>query len=356
MDAGASSAQIPASAADPPRPRDRGGSAREADVAPGAPENAGPMTATTRIHVAPPPAPAVPQRRFEPKTLLTIGTGIAAVSLAIALVGLDVDPRSIQGAPAWLKPMKFGVSITLYLVTLRWMLSYIQGHRRLLLVTTGVMVATLVGEIVLIDLQVVRGTTSHFNKSTDFDSTVFNAMGGLVSMLFVATVIAAVLVLRRRGLDAGIAAGMRWGLLVSLLGMAEAALMIVNVGWDAGGGHTVGAPDGGPGLPITDWSTLHGDLRIGHFVGLHALQVLPILAWLLASRTGLDERTRARLLRVAAVGYVGLIALVTWQALRGQALLQPDAATLAAGTALVLLVGASGGLLLARRQPAAVAR
>jgi hypothetical protein len=305
------------------------------------------MTATLRIPAPALPAPAA--RRFAPRTLLTIATVIAAVSLAVALVGLVVDPRSIQGAPAWLKPMKFGISITLYLVTMRWMLSSIRGHRRLLWGITGVMVVTLTAEIVLIDMQVLRGTTSHFNKSTPFDTAVYNGMGGLVTMLFVATVIAAVLVLRRRGLDAGIAAGMRWGLLVSLLGMADAAFMIVNVGWNAGGGHTVGAPDGGPGMLLTDWSTLHGDLRIGHFVGLHALQAMPILAWLLATRTGLDERSRARLLRVAAVGYAGLMVLVTWQALRGQPLLQPDAETLAAGAALVAVVVAAAGLVLTRR-------
>jgi hypothetical protein len=314
------------------------------------------MTATAPVPAWTRPAqePQPSDRRLEPRTVLTVGAVIAAGSLAVALLGLIVDPRVIQGAPAWLKPMKFGISITLYLVTLRWMLSFISGHRRLLLAITGVMVATLVGEIALIDLQVVRGTTSHFNDSTAFDSAVFDAMGGMVSMLFVATAVAAVLVLRRRGLDAGVAVGMRWGLLVSLLGMAEAGLMIANRGWNDGGGHTVGAPDGGPGLPITDWSLLHGDLRVGHFVGLHALQALPILAWLLATRTGLDERTRARLLRVAAVGYAGLMVVLTWQALRGQPLLQPDATTLEAGSALVVLVLGAGGLVLARRRRAPI--
>jgi hypothetical protein len=134
-----------------------------------------------------------------------------------------------------------------------------------------------------------------------------------------------------------------------MLGMLEAGLMIANTGWNDAGGHTVGAPDGGPGLPLTDWSTLHGDLRIGHFVGLHALQALPILAWLLARFTGLDERTRVRLIRLAAAGMAGLVVLLSWQALRGQPLIAPDAETLAAAAALVGLVAAGGWAVLRRR-------
>jgi hypothetical protein len=309
------------------------------------------MTASS-VLTAPGAPAAAPARHLDPRTVLLAGTGIAAASLLVALVGLVVDPRVIQGAPAWLKPAKFGISITLYLLTLQWMLSFLRGHRRLLLAMSTVILVGLTAEIVLIDLQVVRGTTSHFNEATPFDTIVFESMGGLISTVFVATVVVAVLLLRARGLDAGLAAGMRWGLVITLLGMLEAGLMIANTGWNDAGGHTVGAPDGGPGLPLTDWSTLHGDLRIGHFVGLHALQALPILAWLLARFTGFDERTRVRLLRVAVAGMAGLVALLTWQALRGQALIAPDAETLAAAAALVGLVAAGGWAVLRRRIPA----
>lgn len=59
--------------------------------------------------------------------------------------------------------------------------------------------------------------------------------------------------------------------------------MVTNDGWNDSGGHTVGAARRRSRPPLTEWSTLHGDLRITHFAGLHALQVLPLVAWVLAA-------------------------------------------------------------------------
>jgi NO-binding membrane sensor protein with MHYT domain len=43
--------------------------------------------------------------------------------------------------------------------------------------------------------------------------------------------------------------------------------------------HTVGGPEGDAALPVLNWSTRYGDLRIAHFIGMHALQLLPLLSW-----------------------------------------------------------------------------
>jgi hypothetical protein len=95
------------------------------------------------------------------------------------------------------------------------------------------------------------------------------------------------------------------------------------------GAHTVGGPDGGPGLPGVGWSVQHGDLRAPHFLGLHALQVLPILVWLLTRRR-VDEARRARIALAAGGSYATLFLILVWQALRGQALIGPDALTVGA--------------------------
>jgi hypothetical protein len=113
------------------------------------------------------------------------------------------------------------------------------------------------------------------------------------------------------------------------------------------GAHGVGVTDGsGPSMALTGWETAGGDLRVPHFVGLHALQILPFLLLalvMLAPRFARlrDERVRLRLVLVASGAYSAVFVLVTWQALRGQALLSPDGATLGAASA-ILLASAAG--------------
>ena len=113
------------------------------------------------------------------------------------------------------------------------------------------------------------------------------------------------------------------------------------------GAHTVGAPDGGPGLPVTDWSTRHGDLRIAHFLGMHGLQVLPLLAWWLDRRGIAAQR---RLIFAAAASYLALFALVLWQALRGQSIVQPDLQTLETFAAWLGLTIATVAVLITRKE------
>jgi hypothetical protein len=97
------------------------------------------------------------------------------------------------------------------------------------------------------------------------------------------------------------------------------------------GAHSVGVADGGPGLPILGWSTVGGDYRVAHFLGLHAMQVLPLLAFVLMRfGRGLSKIVRSRLLWIASLFYGGVVFITFWQAGRGQSVIAPDAATLVA--------------------------
>lgn len=280
---------------------------------------------------------------------------VMAVLAVVAVVGILVDPRVLTGAPIWLKPFKFAVSFVLYGATLAWMLSLLPRRSRAVERAVVVIVAVAVVENAVIVGQVIRGQTSHFNDTTPLNTALFATMGAAIMVLFFAHLVIGIVVLIQRIPDRVAATAVGWGLGLSLLGMLAAvpmALPMQDPGIEGiGGAHSVGVPDGGPGLPLVGWSTTGGDLRIGHFVGLHALQALPILAILLSRfATRLDERTRARLLVVAGVAYGVLTVLLTWQALREQPLLRPDAVTLAAVAALVVATATATGLVLARRR------
>jgi hypothetical protein len=285
------------------------------------------------------------------RPLLVLTAAMAVLALVTA-VGVFADGRILTGAPLWLKPFKFSVSFVLYGLTLAWMLSVLPRRSRVAERAGVVIVAVALIEMVVIVGQAARGTTSHFNDTSELNAALFNVMGASIMVLFLAHLVIGVIALIQRIPDRNVRYAIRFGLALSLLGMLAAAPMVYPFGIAGANGasHTVGLPDGGPGLPLTGWSTVGGDLRIGHFVGLHGMQALPLLALLLA-RYGrrLDDVVRARLLLVAGSAYGVLVVLLTWQALRAQPLLRPDAVTLAAWAALALATGGASALVLRRR-------
>ncbi|MEV1320429.1 hypothetical protein AB0J14_30645 [Micromonospora arborensis] len=291
---------------------------------------------------------------------LMVFVSAMAVLTVISAIGILVDSRVLTGAPIWLKPFKFAISFALYGTTLAWMLSLLPRRSRVAEWAGTVIVAMAVIEMVVIVGQVLRGQTSHFNGTSPLNGALFTAMGAAIMVLFVAHFVIGIVVLFRRIPDRVAAHAVGWGLGLSLLGMLAAVPMVLPM-QDSGidgisGAHAVGVVDGGPGLPLLGWSTTGGDLRIGHFVGLHALQALPILAILLTRfAIRLDERTRARLVVVAGAAYGVLTVLLTWQALRGQPLLRPDGLTMAAVAALVVATATAAGLVLARRRTSELA-
>ena len=142
-----------------------------------------------------------------------------------------------------------------------------------------------------------------------------------------------VLLLRQRAVSRAFAWSLQLGLAASFVGMGVAFFMTAPTpeqlaaagaghGLPVVGAHSIGVADGGPGLPIVGWSTVGGDPRAAHFVGLHGLQALPLVGWLLVRMRArwLSEADRSALVIVAGVGYIGAVAALTWQALRGQPL------------------------------------
>lgn len=264
-------------------------------------------------------------------------TGIVMIAaLAASLAGLWLDPRTITGAPAWLKPAKFAASIAIYAFTLAWVFSYLASWPRMRRVVGWTTAITMFLELAIIDVQAWRGTTSHFNMGTLVDGVLFTVMGAAIVAQTLISVAVAVALWRQHFDDRALGWALRLGMIVTIVGALSGGLMTrptpdqlaevrATKQMKAAGAHTVGAPDGGPGLPGTGWSTTHGDLRIAHFLGLHALQAFPLFLFALPRRWSVGARVRS--MWVASASYVGVFGILMWQALRGQSLMAPDALT-----------------------------
>lgn len=292
---------------------------------------------------------ALQERSRAPLVLFSLAmVGFTVVSL----LGLVLDSRTIMGQPAWLKPMKFGVSITMYTLSTAWLLGFVRTDRpalrRAAALIAWVTVAVFTVEIIPLTLQTLRGTMSHFNVATPFDAFLFGLMGVAITILWFANFALAIILLFQPFANPALGWSVRLGLMITLVGMAVGYLMTTptpeqRAAWEQGapvrviGAHAVGVPDGGPGLPVTGWSTEGGDLRIPHFFGLHALQVIPAVGGWIARRSRLSSRQQVQLVWTASFAYLGVVLLLTWQALRGKPLLKPDALTIGAFAALAEL-------------------
>src|SRR6202047_3933900 len=206
---------------------------------------------------------------------LTILGGAMLITFLATLVGVFVGHRVITGAPAWLKPAKFAISVSVYCFTFVWLLGFVENHPRLVRLVANVTVASFIVEMIVIIAQAARGTTSHFNLTTPLNSFLWFTMGAFIVLVWTLNLLLAIMLLRQRMPDQAFAWSLRLGVLISSIGMAAAFFMVTPtrdqaVAIASGfaphivGAHSVGVADGGPGLPVLGWSTVGGDLRVAH--------------------------------------------------------------------------------------------
>jgi len=197
--------------------------------------------------------------------LFNIAVGI------ICLILIQVDDAKILEVNRWLKPMKFYFSVGIMTMTMGWLLHYLNSGKKIRRFS-WMIVITMLFENGLILLQAFRKTTSHYNVSSSLNGIIFNLMGILILIFTVVVIRICVSFFRQKTFNIPDAYlwGIRLGLLFFIIFSLEGGVMIGLLK------HTVGGPDGSSGLPLVNWSTQYGDLRIAHFIGLHSLQVLPL--------------------------------------------------------------------------------
>lgn len=215
------------------------------------------------------------------------------------------DDMQLLGISRWIKPMKFYFAVGIMSATFGWLMYYL-NNKKTVKVCTWIMILLMAIENGLILMQAIRGTTSHFNiKSTFFNGMVFAAMGiVIVTFMVVCIFITVQFFLNQQfSISPAYLWGIRLGLIFFILFSFEGGIMVSRFS------HTIGGKDGGTGLPFVNWSTQYGDLRIAHFLGIHALQLLPLAGYYIA-------KNARQLFAYAAVYFIAVTALLL-QALKG---------------------------------------
>ncbi|MBP1154303.1 MULTISPECIES: hypothetical protein [unclassified Paenibacillus] len=157
-----------------------------------------------------------------------------------------------------------------------------------------------------------QGKQSHFNLETPFDASLYSIMGITIVIVTVTAIILLIyLLVTRLNLAPHLALALRMGLFISIIGSVIGGYMAGN------NRHTVGGQDGGEGLFFLNWSTLLGDLRVPHFFGLHALQLIPLITYLVTLRVKSPSR-KLWISWIVSLLYLGFVGFSFIQAAQGQ--------------------------------------
>jgi hypothetical protein len=245
--------------------------------------------------------------------------GMATLALSVAALMLQtIDPRVLESeVNVWVKPAKFFSSVGIFALTAAWFFGYIRPERRnsrLMRITVAVLITSGTFELLWISWQAANGLESHFNNDSIFYNMMYSLMG-LGAVLLVGTTLPLAWEVARRP-----AAGLRPDFIAAVVtGLVLTFLIGGIVGGYMGSqaGHSVGIEGGRTFL--FGWNRSGGDLRIAHFLGIHAEQAIPILAVLVA-KTGPDQRARWAALIIGVIAYAMLTLAVFAQAIAGQAL------------------------------------
>lgn len=261
---------------------------------------------------------------------MLVGSGVVAAVGWLVIGGAWDGPVSLR------KAVTFGLAFGVTVVTVVWLstqLGLAELRRRRVV---GVLTAACVLETVLVGLQSWRGVPSHFNRDSAVDSTISTVLAAGGAVIVVCALLLGWAVLR---LPATVPALMRLAIRAGfagfLLALGAGVAMIVR-------GVTLQNTEG----PTAAYDGA-GALKPVHSTTMHAILVLPLIAWLLL-RSGWDQRTQQRLLWAAIGGYALTTVVVLVDTLLG---VEPFAARTLAVVAMVLgglVTGAVGTAALVR--------
>jgi hypothetical protein len=231
--------------------------------------------------------------------------GLLCLGLALFfLILTKTTTIQIQGVNAWYKPFKFAFSVFLFAWAMGWYCSYLPDFN--LKPYNWTIIILLGFEILYIAIQAGKGQLSHFNISTSLYSTLYTLMGLAAALVTLYTAYVGFLFFTQSfpSLPNYYVWAIRLGILIFVIFSFEGFLMGSRMN------HSVGALNENSNWFIVGWSKTVGDLRVSHFIGMHALQVLPFISFYVF------KNTKATIFISLLYGLLAIFTLI--QALQGK--------------------------------------
>ena len=248
------------------------------------------------------------------KLLFNLGT-VNLMATVLLFFYSFFNKEEVLGINSMIKPIKFALSIWIYAWTMALLLFYVNDQNKVKKYSWVAIVAMGFEQLAIIS-QAVRGELSHFNNSSIYDGILYALMGIFIVILTVQTLRIAITFIRQKTytISAPLVLSIQIGLIYFVIfSFFGGYISSVN-------GHTVGSNDGGEGLPLINWSTTFGDLRVAHFFGIHALQIIPLFGYWVSGKY--ESATATKAIWVFSVIYLAYVCFTMIQALMGMPFLK----------------------------------
>ena len=235
--------------------------------------------------------------------------GLFCFSLSIQFIVLTkLTTTQVHGVNAWFKPFKFAISIGSFALTMAWYCHYLSNFNPTPFNWTVIILFGF--ELIYITFQASKGQLSHFNFDTPRYAILYSLMGLAAVLVTLYTAYIGFLFFTQSfpNLPSHYIWAIRLGILIFVVFSFEGALMSSQMS------HSVGAINDNSNWWIIGWSKTVGDLRVSHFIGMHALQLLPFLSFYIF------KNTKATV--IISLFYAVLASTTLVQALKGKPIFQ----------------------------------
>ncbi|WP_024769417.1 hypothetical protein [Aquimarina macrocephali] len=217
------------------------------------------------------------------------------------MIGWFIDERTLMGVNVWIKPLKFSISVGIYIFTVGYLMTLYPYSKRKKNCINNIVTWTLLIEVFLIIYQASRGVQSHYNVSSQFDALLFAAMG----ILTVINVLIMVLfIFDTIRLKLKTSKSIQWAILLGWL-------IVVFGSWI--GGQMISEMSHNVGVS--------GDLRVAHFFGLHSIQIIPLFALWISNKWNATSRNQVISVTIFGLLYATWIGFTFYQAKQGMPLI-----------------------------------